>query len=191
METPDRTEITGLLLEAREGKPDALDRLYPLMYEALRGLAHRALRREREGHTLGTTALVHEAYLRLVDQNRATWHDRAHFLAIAATIMRRILVDHARRQHRQKRGGDRQPVSLDESVILADQRAEELLALDEALERLSALNPRLGQVVECRFFAGLTTEETAEALQVTSRTVERDWQKARGWLYDQLGEQTV
>jgi RNA polymerase sigma factor (TIGR02999 family) len=181
-----RGEVTDLILEARHGSRDALDRLLPLVYDELRRLAHRALLRERASHTLSTTALVHEAYVRLVDQERATWNDRAHFLAPAATAMRRILVDYARRQKRLKRGGERRPVTLDDAMLVADQRPDTLLALDEALSGLGALNERLSRVVECRFFAGLTTEETAAALQVTTRTVERDWQKARAWLYIQL-----
>jgi RNA polymerase sigma factor (TIGR02999 family) len=188
----DRTpthEITRLIQEHRHGSRDALDRLFPLVYEELHRMAQRALLRERANHTLSTTALVHEAYFRLVDQERASWNDRAHFLAIAATTMRRILVDYARRQKRLKRGGERRAVTLDDAMLVADQCADTLLALDEALSALGTLNERLGRVVECRFFAGLTTEETAAALQVTTRTVERDWQKARAWLYIQLREQ--
>jgi RNA polymerase sigma factor (TIGR02999 family) len=186
MDEPPTHEITRLIQEHRHGSRDALDRLFPLVYDELRRMAHRALLRERASHTLSTTALVHEAYVRLVDQERATWYDRAHFLALAATAMRRILVDYARRQKRLKRGGERRPVTLDDAMLVADQRADTLLALDEALSGLGALNERLSRVVECRFFAGLTTEETAAALQVTTRTVERDWQKARAWLYIQL-----
>jgi RNA polymerase sigma factor (TIGR02999 family) len=184
-------EITDLILDARHGSRDALDRLFPLVYEALRRMAHRALQRERASHTLSTTALVHEAYLRLVDQDRASWNDRAHFLAIAATAMRRILVDYARRQKRLKRGGGQQAVTLDDAILVADERADTLLALDEALTSLGTLNERLSRVVECRFFAGLTTEETAAALQVTTRTVERDWQKARAWLYARLQDEAT
>jgi RNA polymerase sigma factor (TIGR02999 family) len=186
MNQPPTHEITRLIQEHRQGSRDALDRLFPLVYDELRRMAHRALLRERASHTLNTTALVHEAYLRLVDQHRANWNDRVHFLAIAATAMRRILVDYARRQKRLKRGGEQRPVDLDDAMLVADQRADTLLALDEALSGLGALNERLARVVECRFFAGLTTEETAAALQVTTRTVERDWQKARAWLYIQL-----
>jgi len=182
-------EITRLIQEHRNGSRDALDRLFPLVYDALHSMAHRALLHERSNHTLSTTALVHEAYFRLVDQERAGWNDRAHFLAIAATAMRRILVDYARRQKRLKRGGARRAVTLDDAMLVADQRADTLLALDEALSALGTLNERLGRVVECRFFAGLTTEETAAALQVTTRTVERDWQKARAWLYTRLRDQ--
>jgi RNA polymerase sigma factor (TIGR02999 family) len=182
-------EITRLLQEHRRGSRDALDRLFPLVYESLHRMAHRALLHERAEHTLGTTALVHEAYLRLVDQERAEWNDRTHFLAIAATAMRRILVDYARRQKRLKRGGERRAVPLEDAMLVAGQRADTLLALDEALGRLAALNERLSRVVEYRFFAGLTVEETAAALQVTARTVERDWQKARAWLYIQLQDE--
>jgi RNA polymerase sigma factor (TIGR02999 family) len=178
--------ITDLLLQLSIGDPSAMDRLFPLVYDELHRMARRALRREHLDHTLGTTGLVHEAYLKLVDQTRVGWRDRAHFFAVAALAMRRILVDYARRHRREKRGGGRRAVSLDESAISLDQRAENLMALDEALTRLGALSPRLGRVVECRFFGGLTEEEIAEALGVTTRTVKRDWAKARGWLYQEL-----
>jgi RNA polymerase sigma factor (TIGR02999 family) len=178
--------ITDRLLDLRDGGDAAMDRLFPLVYDQLRGVAHNALRAERTDHTLGTTGLVHEAYLRLVDQTRAGWRDRAHFYAVAALAMRRILVDYARRHRRAKRGGGQRPVSLDEGAVSLDQRAENLVALDEALTRLADLNPRLSRIVECRFFGGLTEEEIAEALGVTTRTVKRDWAKARGWLYQEL-----
>jgi RNA polymerase sigma factor (TIGR02999 family) len=186
MDASRRSEITELIVEARHGRRDAVERIFPLVYDELRRMAHRTLLDERKGHTLSTTVLVHEAYLKLVDQDRANWNDRAHFLAIAATAMRRILVDYARRQKRLKRGGKQRRTTLDETMLLADERSETLLALDEALSGLSILNERLSRVVECRFFAGLTAEETAAALRVTTRTVERDWQKARAWLYTQL-----
>jgi RNA polymerase sigma factor (TIGR02999 family) len=178
--------ITDLLLQVSVGDTSAMDRLFPLVYDELRRSARRVLRREHPDHTLGTTGLVHEAYLKLVDQTRVGWRDRAHFFAVAALAMRRILVDYARRQRRAKRGGGAAVVSLDESVVSLDERAENLVALDEALTRLSELNPRLSRVVECRFFGGLTEEEIAEALGVTPRTVKRDWAKARGWLYQEL-----
>ena len=178
--------ITDLLLQVSVGDPSAMDRLYPLVYEEMRQIAHRALQREHPGHTLGTTGLVHEAYLKLVDQTRVGWRDRAHFSAVAALAMRRILLDYARRYRRDKRGGGRRALSLDESAVSLDERAENLVALDEALTRLSELSPRLGRVVECRFFGGLTEEEIAETLGVTTRTVKRDWVKARGWLYQEL-----
>jgi RNA polymerase sigma factor (TIGR02999 family) len=184
--SPDTRPITDLLLQASGGDGAAMERLFPLVYEELRRVAHRSLRRENPGHTLGTTGLVHEAYLRLVDQTRVEWRNRSHFYAIAAQAMRRILVDYARHHQRAKRGGHQRRVTLDESAISLDERSDNIIALDEALTRLAALNPRLSRVVECRFFAGLTEEEIAEATGVTVRTVKRDWAKARGWLYQEL-----
>ena len=178
-------EITDLLLDLRSGDRLAVDRLLPLVYEELRGIAHRLMLRERTGHTLSTTALVHETYLRLVDQQRVDWADRGHFFAIAATAMRRVLVDYARRHTAAKRDAGVR-VTLEDAPAVADERAGELLAVDEALTRLATMNERLAQVVECRFFGGLTAEETAAALQVTTRTVERDWAKAKMWLYQEL-----
>lgn len=184
------TEALGAL---RAGEPDAMDRLVPLVYDDLARIAHRQLGLEGAGHTLSTTALVHEAYLRLVDQTRAQWADRAQFFGVAAHAMRRVLVDHARRHRALRRGGaQKRVVSLealdgdDAASLAADERADVLLALDEALERLERLDPRQAKVVECRFFGGLTEEETAEALGVTARTIARDWVKARGWLYEEL-----
>jgi len=182
----DTRPITDLLLQASSGDRDAIDRLFPLVYEELRRVAHRALRREHPDHTLSTTGLVHEAYLKLVDQRRAQYRDRAHFFAVAAGAMRRILVDYARRYQRVKRGAGQRPFSLDENAVSLDERSENLLALDDALARLESLNPRLSRVVECRFFGGLTEEEIAEVMGVTPRTVKRDWAKARGWLYQEL-----
>lgn len=179
-------DITGLLLAWRAGDRTALDRVFPLVYEELRRIAHRQLEGERPEHTLGTTALVHEAYLKLVDQTRAQWADRAQFFAVAARAMRRILVDYARRHRALKRGGERVRISLDDPALVADERAETLIALDDALSRLAELDERLSRVVECRFFGGLTEEETAEALAVAARTVRRDWVKAKGWLYQAL-----
>jgi len=186
-------DITGLLIAWRAGDEGALDLLFPRVYDELRHIAHRHLGHEREGHTLGTTALVNEAYLKLVDQTRAQWADRAHFFAVASRVMRRILVDYARRHQAQKRGGAAAPVTLDDealpnATIVADERADMLLALDEALTRLAELDERLSRVVECRFFGGLTEEETAEALSVTARTVRRDWVKAKGWLHQAIRE---
>jgi RNA polymerase sigma factor (TIGR02999 family) len=181
----DRQEITDVLLQLRVGSPEATTRLYSMVYEELRRIAHRQLQRERPGHTLGTTGLVHEAYMRLVDQTRVEWQDRGHFFRVAAWSMRRVLVDYARRYRTARRGGGLQRVSLDEEVAATEQ-GETLLAVDEALKRLAALNERLSEVVDCRFFGGLTEEETAEALGVSLRTVQRDWMKARGWLYSQL-----
>lgn len=179
--------ITDRLLELRDGGDAAMGRLFPLVYDQLRAVAHNALRGERTDHTLATTDLVHEAYLKLVDQTRVQWADRKHFFAVASQAMRRILVDYARRHGAAKRGGNRPPVTLDESAMSVDDRADTLVALDEALGRLSELDERLARVVECRFFGGLTEDETAEVLGVTARTVRRDWVKAKGWLYRELG----
>jgi RNA polymerase sigma factor (TIGR02999 family) len=182
----DTQPITDLLLQVSAGDQAAMDRLFPMVYDHLHQVAHNALRRENPGHTLGTTGLVHEAYLRLIDQTRVEWRNRNQFYAVAAQAMRRIMVDYARRHRRIKRGGGQRPLRLEEGTISLDERAENLIALDEALTRLAALNPRLSHVVECRFFAGLTEEEIAEATGVTVRTVKRDWAKARGWLYQEL-----
>lgn len=179
-------QIASILVEVRDGDREALHRLLPLVYDELRRIAHRQLRLERQGHTLNTTALVHEAYLKLVDQTRVEWRDRVHFFAVAAQAMRRILVDHARKYLAAKRGGHQQRVPLEEAVFSVEDRADTLLALDEALTELAALDERLSRVVECRFFGGLTEEETAEALGVTARTVRRDWVKAKGWLHAEI-----
>ena len=184
-----RSEVTDALAARSRGAPDALDRLIPLVYGELRRVAHRQLRSERPGHTLSTTALVHEAFLKLAEQTRARWVDRAQFFALAARAMRRILVDYARRHRALRRGGADQHVSLEEDrlgTVAAVERAEELIALDEALTRLTALDERLGRVVELRYFTGLKEEEVARVLGVTPRTVARDWVKARGWLYREL-----
>jgi RNA polymerase sigma factor (TIGR02999 family) len=187
------TGVTELLREFRAGVPDALERLMPLVYDDLSLIAHRQLGFEPDGHTLSTTALVHEAYVRLVDQGRVQWADRAHFLGVAAHVMRRVLVDHARRHRAARRGGPglkRVPLDVlqaaDACELSVGERADVLLALDGALATLGRLEPRQARVVECRFFAGLTENETAQALGVTARTVARDWVKARGWLYQEL-----
>lgn len=163
----------------------------PLVYEQLRRMARRQLSAEADGHTLTATALVHEAWLKLVDQTQTEWQDRTHFFAIASLAMRRILVDFARRHRAIRRGGvdgtPPAPISLDSVELSVAERADALIALDEALERLAEVDPRLARVVECRFFAGLTEEETAEALNVSRRTVAREWALARGWLYQELG----
>jgi RNA polymerase sigma factor (TIGR02999 family) len=181
-ESGDTRQVTDLLLQMRGGDTEAMDQLVPLVYEELRRLAHAQLRRERPGHSLGTTGLVHETYVRLVDQTRVPWRDRGHFLMVAAWAMRRILVDYARRNRAARRGGGSIRFTLDQDVP-AEERGEMLLALDEALERLAAVDQRLSRVVEYRYFGGLTEEETADVLGVTRRTVQRDWVKARGWLY--------
>jgi RNA polymerase sigma factor (TIGR02999 family) len=178
--------ITGLLRAWRAGEANALDRLFPLVYDDMRRLAHARMAREAPGHTLDTAALVHEAFLRLVDQRGVQWVDRCQFLAVAAQVMRRVLIDYARRHQAAKRGGAPQRVSLTDAMPIADERSDTLLALDEALRELSAVDARLVLVVEYRFFGGLTEEETAQVLGVNVRTVRRDWTKARGWLHREL-----
>jgi len=185
MPSPER--VTELLQRARGGDDAASAAVFPLVYDELRRLAHRQLRREAAGHSLNTTALVHEAYLRLVNQRQSQVTDRAHFFAIAATAMRRILVDHARRHGAVKRGAGATRVPLESIDVLAPaERADLFLALDAALLQLATLDARQAQVVECRFFGGLTEDETAEALGTSARTVKRDWAKARSWLYQEL-----
>ncbi len=182
----DRPSITELLLQVRGGDPEAMNHLFPLVYGELRRLAHWQLQHERTGHTLDTAALVHETYLKIVDQPRVHWRDRAHFFRVASWAMRRILVDYARSHGALRRGGGVPPLSLEDELAVA-QQSDRLVALDEALERLATVNERLSQVVECRYFGGLTEAETAEALGVTARTVQRDWKKARDWLASDLG----
>lgn len=177
---------TELVLRLSDGDAITVDALLPLVYGELRRLAERYMRRERSDHTLSPTALVHEAYIRLVDQSRAAWQDRAHFLGVAAIAMRRILIEHARRRQLGRHGGDRERVPLTDAVDVPDESADTLIALNDALERLAVVSPRLVRVVECRYFLGLTEEETASALAITSRTVRRDWMKAKGWLADAL-----
>jgi RNA polymerase sigma factor (TIGR02999 family) len=183
-----RHDVTDLLLAWREGDENALARLIPLVHDELRRIAHASLARERPDHTLQTTALVNEAYLRLVNASRVRWQDRAQFFAAASGSMRRILVDYARRYRADKRGGGAVQLPFDEGDLVVEERADMLIALDEALDRLAALDARLSRVVECRYFAGLSDDETAEVLGVTPRTVRRDWVKARGWLYAQFEE---
>ena len=179
-------DVTGLLLAWRAGDTRALDRLFALVYDELRRMAHQHLGHERHGHTLDTTALVHESYLRLVDQTRVAWTDRSHFFAIASQAMRRILVDYARQYRAEKRGGAPERVSLTDTMLVVENRADTLLALDEALNGLAEVDHRLSRVVECRFFGGLSERETAEILGVNARTVRRDWIKAKGWLHRAL-----
>ena len=182
--TPDR--VTALLVEATGGDKSAVDRLLPLIYDDLRGLAVGAMRSERRGHTLQPTALIHEAYLRLVDQTRVQWRDRAHFFAVAATVIRRVLVDHARGRGAAKRGGGRERVSLDQADPVAESPDVDVLALDEAMNRLAGFDARKSRVVELRFFGGLGIDDTAEVLGVSHATVERDWSLARAWLFREL-----
>jgi len=173
------TTPTDVLRELRSDTQTALDRVVALTYQELRAIAHRRLAARGPGGTLSTTALVHEAYLKLVDQSRAGWQDRAHFLALASLAMRHVLVDRARERSTLKRGGARRHITLDDEALAVEDQPEALLQLTEALDRLATLEPRLARVVECRFFGGLTEEETAAALGVTTRTVQRDWVKAR------------
>ena len=180
------TGVTELLIDWSNGDEQALDRLMPLVYSELKSIARRHLRREEARHTLQSTALVHEAYLRLVDQNRVRWQNRAHFFAVAGQLIRRILVDHARRRRAAKRGGAAQSLTLDQAVAGTGGRNVDLLALDEALTNLSELDAQQARVVELRYFAGLTVAESAEALGVSPATVQRDWTTARAWLFRQL-----
>jgi RNA polymerase sigma factor (TIGR02999 family) len=179
-------DITRLLAEMRDGEREAFDRLFPLVYQELRGRAHRLLMRERSGDTIDTTALVHEAYVRLAESAELSVNDRGHFFALASRAMRHILVDYARRSRAQKRGGGLSPLTLDPGRVAIVDRAEELIALHDALDQLAVLDERLARNVELRFFGGLTIEETAEVLDVSPRTVRRDWRKARALLYDLL-----
>jgi RNA polymerase sigma factor (TIGR02999 family) len=179
-------DITALLQKWTSGDKSAIDQLTPLIYAELRKLAHRHLRSERGDHTLQSTALVHEAWLRLVDQKQAKWQDRAHFFAVSGQMMRRILVDHARAQHREKRGGGAPVLALDEGIDIPRQRSLELIALDDALHDLARLDSRQSQVIELRFFAGLSIDETAEALGVSKATANRDWITGRAWLLREL-----
>jgi RNA polymerase sigma factor (TIGR02999 family) len=186
MAEPSRNDVTRLLLAWNDGDKAALDQLTPIVYEELRRVAKRLMRRERAGHTLQTTALVNEAYLRLIDAGSVKWQNRAHFFALSARLMRQILVDFARRRSQLKRGGDADKVLLEEAVIVDGGRSPDLVALDEALAGLAALNRRQSQIVELRYFGGLSEEETAEVLSISVRTVRRDWSLARAWLYREL-----
>ncbi len=184
-------EVTQLLKDWCHGDNAALDRLMPLVHDELHRLAHRYMRRERAGHTLQTTALVNEAYMRLIDANQIDWKDRTHFFAISANLMRRILVDFARSRGYQKRGGNVIKLEFDDARVPSPKRGSDLLALDEALSRLAAFGPREAKVVELRFFGGLSEEEAAEVLGVSARTVKRDWAMAKSWLTREMrhGEQ--
>jgi len=187
MKTLTADNLTGLLVEWRDGDQAALDRLMPLVYDQLRRIAHRYVQRERDGHTLQTSALVNEAYLRLADQ-KVVWQNRAHFFAVTARVMRHILIDHARRRRYAKHGGDARQVPIDEAAAMSLERAAELIALEEALDELAELDQRKSRVVELRYFGGLSLEETAEALNISLMTVRRDWRAAKAWLYRRLKE---
>ena len=179
-------EITRLLAEIKSGNRDAESRLIPLVYSELRRLASHYMRRENPGHTLQATALVHEAYLRLTQQKEVNWQNRAHFYGVAASLMRRILIDHARERLAKKRGGSSEKVSLDEALVVSPYPSAQLLAVEEALQRLCLRDPRQGRIVELRFYGGLTEEEAAEVLAVSVRTVKRDWKVAKAWLYQEI-----
>lgn len=191
MESSKTEQATQLLNQLTAGGPAAAGRLFELLYDDFRRLAHAYLRRENAGHTLQPTALVHEAYLKLIDQTRVDWHGRTHFFAIGAQAMRRILVDHARRRQRVRHGGGRYRILLREHMALSLDRDEDLLAVDEALQDLAALDPRQAMIVEMRFFGGLSVEEVADVLAVSKRTIEREWTMARAWLRKNLAEKAT
>jgi RNA polymerase sigma factor (TIGR02999 family) len=188
MSTSHPENVTQLLIALNNGDREALDRLLPVVYDELRRLADRYLRRERSDHTLQATALVHEAYLKLVDQN-VPWQNRAHFFGVAAEMMRRILIDHARSHHAAKRGGGGIKLALDDVIDLSDERATDLIALDEALTELAKIDPEKSKIVELRYFAGLSIEETAAVLGVGTATVIRHWRMAKAWLYKQVSRE--
>lgn len=179
-------DVTLLLSELARGDRGAADKLMPLVYEELKRLARSYMRRERPDHTLQATALVHEAYLKLVRQQAVDWQNRSHFFGIAAQLMRRILIDHARGHGREKRGGDKVVLPLNEALVFSPEYSEELVKLDEALERLTGIDPRQGKIVELRYFGGLSVEETAEFLGISAKTVKRDWAVAKAWLHGEL-----
>lgn len=186
MESEPQEEITQLLVAWGKGDEQAFDRLMPFVYGELRRLAHAYMRRQRSDHTLQTTALVNEAYMRLIDSSQVRWQDRNHFFAMSARLMRRILVDFARAKNAQKRGGGDHLVTFDEELPVAEAREAELLALDEALTRLAELDERQSRIVELKYFGGLTEEEIADHLEISARTVRRDWSVARAWLYREI-----
>ncbi len=181
------SKITQMLREWSNGKQEALDNLLPLVYDELHRQAARFLRKERPGHTLQTTALIHEAYLKLIDRRDVQWESRTHFFAVAAQAMRRILVDYAKAKHREKRGGDNIKLSLEKAMLVAEkEKGVDLIALDEALDKLAGLDKQQARVVELRYFSGLSLEETAKALHISRATVARDWEAARAWLHREL-----
>jgi RNA polymerase sigma factor (TIGR02999 family) len=188
METDSPRDVTQLLIAWSEGDQEALNRLMPMVYDELRRLAARQMRRETPGHTLQTTALVNEAYCKLIDQKNVRWQSRVHFFSIASQLMRRILIDHARKRASAKRGGGDFKIPMDE-LALTEEQAPQLLVLDDALKRLADMDPRKGRIVEMKFFGGLNTEEIAEVEKLSTRTVEREWRKARAWLYSAIQEE--
>ncbi|HZN08043.1 MAG TPA: sigma-70 family RNA polymerase sigma factor [Pyrinomonadaceae bacterium] len=181
-------EVTQLLADWGRGDKSAFDKLFPLVHEELRRIAQRQMNHERPGHTLQATALVNEAYLKLAGNEGFEWRDRAHFYAVCAQVMRHVLIDHARAHARDKRGGGALQVSLNDAIALGEQRAEELVALDEALRSLEGLDPQKGRIVELRYFGGLSIEETAEVLDISPRTVRREWRRSKAWLYRMISE---
>ncbi len=183
------SQVTQLLMNWSNGDKAALDQLIPLVHAELRRLARRYMARQSPGHTLQTSALINEAYLKLVDQQSVQWQDRAHFFAVSAQIMRSILIDHARRYSYAKRGAGARKVGLDDAATMAEQRAGELVALDDALSELAAVDPRKSEVVELRFFGGLSIEETAEVMKISPATVQREWRAARAWLQRALSDE--
>jgi len=188
MPTPSPPEVTQLLADWAKGDRSALDRLFPLVHSELRRIAQRQMSQERPGHTLQATALVNEAYLKLAGQQGFDWQNRSHFFAVCAQVMRHILIDHARAHARDKRGGGLARVSLNDALVVAEDQAEHFIALDDALRVLERLDPQKGKIVEMRYFGGLSVEETAEVLNVSPRTVRREWQRAKAWLYRMMTE---
>jgi RNA polymerase sigma factor (TIGR02999 family) len=184
--SPSREQVTRVLIDWSKGDRGAAERLMPLIYDELRQIARGYLQQERADHTLQATGLVHEAYLRLVDQTITSWQSRAHFFGVAAQVMRRLLVDHARRHRAEKRGGNWDKLELDEVLDAGLPRRLDLVMLDDALQNLAQIDPRQSQVVELRFFGGLTTEETAEVLDVSPRTIKREWRRAKAWLHREI-----
>jgi len=181
------SKVTQLLVRLRKGEKGVFDQIYPLIYKQMHRMAHSHMARQNPNHTISKTELVHEAYLKMIDQTQIKFNDKSHFLAIASRCMRQILIDYARKKNAEKRGGhDKDVTYIDELFSKENKKAEELINLDEALDELSTLNERLAKVVEMRFFGEMTIEETAEALDVSKSTVKRDWMKARGWLYKEL-----
>lgn len=185
------SDVTQLLVTIGNGNQEAYQKVFPIVYDKLKDIAKGQLNREYNQHTLSRTELVHEAYMKLVDQTRIDYNDRNHFYAIAARSMRQVLVDYARKKKAQKRGGDQRDLTLDESVINIQEHASQIIELDSLLDELLELDERIGKIVELRFFAGLSIEETAEMLNISTSTANRDWAKARGWLYQRLRDESV
>lgn len=186
MALPLQSDVTRILQNWRDGDQSALDQLLPMVYQELRRLADQFLRREAPGHTLQATALVHEAYLRLIDQNQSNWQNRAHFFGVAANLMRQILIQHARAKHADKREGDRRKIYIDDAGAIGQDRPLDLIALDDALQTLAQVSPRQNQIVELRYFGGLSIEETAEVMDLSPATIKREWSMAKAWLLREL-----